>query len=320
MVENTVNHDGVDTRVYHWPMRSPRYVIQIVHGMAEHAGRYDHVARFFNEHGIAVVAHDHRGHGPGRSASPSIEGYFADSSGWARIIEDIDWVRQHFRHEYPDAPWIMLGHSMGSFAVRDYMTRGYDTLAAAILVGTGTWPLGGDIALALARCLAAQRPKDKAKLLNKLCFAGYNRGYKKRTDFDWLSTDPAVVDAYVADPACGFVPTNQFFKDFLEAFKRIDARPSFAVTPRELPILTVSGAKDPVGGTRGASAVSEKYIAAGVQKVNVLLYPAKRHEILNETNRNNVYSDILYWIESLDDAGSGDVADAPGATDTIDEV
>lgn len=300
MPHGVLTHDGIETRIYHWPVERPRCVIQIVHGMAEYAERYERVASFFNANGIAVVAHDHRGHGPQVSDRADL-GFFAETNGWQKVIEDIEVVREHFSHSYPDIPWIMLGHSMGSFALRDAIARGNSaltppSLAGAVVVGTGEWPRMADIGLALTRVIARLAPRSTGHLLNSLVFAGYNRGTEKRTDFDWLCTDPEVVDAYCADPLCGFVPKNQFFADFLGALRRIDAPETFASTPPGLPILLVSGAEDPVGGAEAVESVTAHYRDAGVRQVDSLVYAGKRHEILNETNADAVYQDIVDWI------------------------
>ncbi|WP_026161311.1 alpha/beta hydrolase [Corynebacterium ciconiae] len=293
-----ITHDGIRTRTYHWPVAKPRYVVQIVHGMAEHAGRYGEFAEFLTSHGVAVVAHDHRGHGPEAAAAGEL-GHFADEGGWSRVVEDISLVRTHFQKSYPGVPWIMLGHSMGSFATRDYLTRGYKPLAGAILVGTGRWPRYATPGLMLANLLAARASRSTAHFLNTLVFAGYNKGFERRTSHDWLCSDPAVVDAYCADPMCGFVPTNQFFADFLGAHKRVNTRATFTATPRNLPILVVSGANDPVGGASGATRVANRYDAAGVERVSALVYPGKRHEILQETNKQQVCEDLLLWMSTL---------------------
>ncbi|MBV7301488.1 alpha/beta hydrolase [Corynebacterium sp. TAE3-ERU2] len=298
MINGVITHDGIRTRTYHWPVAKPRQVVQIVHGMAEHAGRYDELAQFLNSNDIAVVAHDHRGHGPEAVTNGPL-GHFADENGWSRVVEDISLVRTHFQRTYPDVPWIMLGHSMGSFATRDYLTRGYQPLAGAILVGTGRWPCYASPGLLLASALAARKPRCTAHLLNTLVFAGYNKGFERRTNVDWLCSDPAVVDSYRADPLCGFVPTNQFFADFLSAHRRVNTRATFSATPRDLPILVVSGAKDPVGGASGATQVANRYDAAGVDRVSAVVYPGKRHEILQETNKQQVYEDLLLWITTL---------------------
>lgn len=289
---------GAELKTYQWlPEGTPRAVVQIAHGMVEHAGRYERFAQALVRDGFAVVAADHRGHG-GSVGDGRPLGWFADKGGWDLVVEDLHALRRATQTRYADTPYFILGHSMGSMLVRDYLTRHGDGLAGAVVVGTGTFPRTGYAGLALARLAAIVRPKGEARLLNQLAFLGYNEGFEGRTDFDWLSRDTAEVDAYVADPLCGFVPTNQFFLDLFTGLQGISSDDSARRIPRDLPIHLVSGEADPVGGRKAVVGLGEQYWRLGLTDVTLTIWPGARHEVLNETNRDEVTADIVDWLNT----------------------
>ena len=287
------------------PLRGdrPRAVIQVVHGMTEHSARYERFATAAVAAGYGVVADDHRGHG--LTAPPGGLGHVADRGGWERVLTDLSAVLDAERASWPGAPVVLLGHSWGSFLVRLLAARRGRDLAGLIVMGTGGDPgaagrVGGAVGSLLCRL---RGPAAPGRLLHFLVFggpSGFNRSFAPaRTEVDWLSRDEAEVDAYVADPLCGFVCSNAFFRD-LAVGPGAAARPAvYRAAPRDLPVLVVSGGRDPVGAAgRGPRQVADAYRRAGAGDVVLRLYPGARHELLNETNRDEVTRDLLDWISA----------------------
>lgn len=277
----------------------PRGVIQVAHGMAEHAGRYERFAAAAVEAGYAVHADDHRGHGL-TIAAPADRGFLADKDGWSEVVGDLATLLRLEQRTYPGVPVVLLGHSWGSFLARDLATRQGADLAALVLTGTGGNPgLAGraGYALASAEC-RLKGPRHPSVALDQLVFGSYNRGFHpQRTAFDWLSRDEAEVDRYLADPLCGFTCTAGFFRDLIAGTFLVSSPRRFRRTPQDLPVHLYSGAMDPVGAQgRGVRQVATQYRRAGVREVGMTLYPGARHEVLNETNREQVTVDILAWI------------------------
>lgn len=293
---------GASLNVLRWaPVegRAPKAVVQLLHGMVEHSRRYAELAEYLIAQGFAVVIHDHRGHGE-TSTDEGLPGFFGASDGWSVVLADVHAVREWVDGEYPGVPHFILGHSMGSLLLRDYLSRHGKGLTGAIVVGTAIWPTGkGDAGLKLAEVLARVAPKSRGSLLNAAMFAGFNDGLEGRTDFDWLSRDRAVVDAYVADPQCGFVPTNVFFRDLMVGTRRANSLVAYQNCPADLPLLIISGAEDPVGGSGAVAEVVGKYRNAGKERLRFAVYEGARHEILNEINRDEVFADVVRWLDSV---------------------
>ena len=277
------------------PEGQPKAVIQLVHGMAEHIDRYDATARALAERGFAVVGHTHLGHG----TQAKIKGYFGEKEGWQHLIDDVHLLRQRTQQHHPGVPYILLGHSMGSFVVRCYLMQYAKGLAGAILSGTGFFPkpvalLG--LGVAKLVCLFGGEKKP-SKLINGIAFGGSNKLFKPaRTDFDWLTRDEAIVDSYVADPYCGFIFTGGGYRDFFTGLNRLT---KVQGVPENLPVLLFSGEKDPVGSGDGVNKVAKQLRDAGVKQVDVKLYPDGRHEMFNELNREEVWQDVAAWVEKL---------------------
>lgn len=295
--------DGFATPVYHWPAPSePRAVVHIVHGMAEHAARYAETAAALNAAGLEVYAHDHRGHG--RSVKePGDEGFFAEDDGWNLAVADVHRLSQHLAGEHPGLPLILLAHSMGSFMAQQLLTEHGDTWAGVALSGSNG-PVGplGTMGRFIARIERRRLGKrGRSKLIHNLSFGAYNKAFKPaRTEFDWLSRDEAIVDAYVADPLCGFVCTTQFWFDMLGGLTRLHAAERLARIPKGLPIYLLAGALDPVSNaTKGLDKLLGLYAKQGLERVTHRFYPEGRHEILNETNREEVRTDLLAWIDGV---------------------
>lgn len=286
---------------YRWmPDETPyKGIVQIVHGMVEYVDRYDDFARFMTDNGYIVVGEDHLGHG-GSVDNESEWGYFAKSNGFNHIINDLHTLHQKQAREFPQLPYFFLGHSMGSFLTRIYISKYGDSLSGAIIMGTGNQPPA--VALcgkALASIISLFKgEKYRSKFINNMAFGSYNKPFKPaRTTNDWLTKDEAIVDAYLADPRCTFVFTLSAYKELFDGVMYVGKKSNIARTPKNLPLLLTSGARDPVGGFgKGVIHVYDMYKAAGIDDVSIKLYDNDRHEILNETDREQVYADILAWI------------------------
>ena len=295
--------DGKSIVYYKWTpanARGVKAVLQIAHGMAEHAARYDRFASFLTEHGFAVFANDHRGHGKTAGSQEAI-GYIEDGDFWEKAVADMRSLYGIAKAEFQGLPYFIFGHSMGSFLSRHYISKYGNELSGSILSGTGGDPgflgkIGAFIAWVESLFKGQKKPSP---FLDTLSFGKFNSEFKpNRTGHDWLSKDEKEVDKYVADPTCGSVFTTGFFIDLLNGIGIINSPKTFYDTPKDLPIYLFAGALDPVGDRgKGVTEVFQKYQKAGVKDVHCKLYENGRHEMLNETNREEVYEDILLWLE-----------------------
>lgn len=275
-----------------------RGIVQMVHGMAEHIDRYAGVAEALNASGYLVTGHNHAGHGTGAG----IKGYFGEKDGWQRLIDDVHCLREQTAAEYPGVPYFILGHSMGSFVVRCYLTQYASGLAGAVISGTGYYGKGlvlAGLALANMEC-ALGKTKKESPLINNIAFSGNNKPFEPgRTGFEWLTRDEEHVDRYVADPLCGFLFTAGGYRDMFRGLNRLTKTEDLKQIPSDLPILFISGQNDPVGSMgAGVTKVSETFRQAGMKDVTVKLYSEARHELFNELNRAEVYADLAAWLES----------------------
>lgn len=292
--------DGTPLHTYRWlPEAPPRAIVQIAHGMAEHAGRYARFAEALTDAGYAVYANDHRGHG--QTAAKADHGYLADRDGFATVVHDLNTVSEFALAEHPGVPLVLFGHSMGSFLSRAYTQAHGARLAALILSGTAgdPGPLGS-VGKRIAGLQARLRGRRHTSgLMDTLTFGQFNNAFKpSRTKYDWLSRDEAEVDTYVADPLCGNVFTASFYNDLIDGVQQVNRPAAFTSVPTDLPVLVIAGAADPVGDSgKGPRTVAESLREAGVTDVMLTLYPDARHEILNETNRDEVTADILTWLD-----------------------
>ena len=275
--------DGTKIVAYRWdPEGPPRAAVQLTHGMGEHARRYDHVARALNDAGFVVYAQDHRGHGA--SADPGMHGNLGQG-GWAALVDDIGLLSAKIRADHPDLPLILLGHSMGSFAVQQYLFDHSADADGVVLTGTAAIDL-------LEGALDLDQPIDLAM---------FNAPFQPaRTDYDWLSRDEAIVDAYVADEWCGFgIDTASARAMFLGARRGADPAQVAAIRSN-LPVYIAVGQSDPVnGGLALLNPLTDRYKAAGLTDVTVRIYPDARHEILNETNRDEVIAELNGWLDRV---------------------
>lgn len=270
-----------------------RAVVQLVHGISEYILRYDPFARYLADHGIAVAGNDHLGHGE-TAEGPEEYGYFDD---WWDLVHDVRALRVRMGEEYPEAPYFLLGHSMGSFVVRTYLVDYPGTLTGAILSGTGQEPAA---LVGLGKWLTGLGDPHKVnRLFTALSLGAYNRQFRpNRTGADWICRDEAVVDAYVADPLCSFVPTAGMNHAMMSGLQYVAKKENLARMDRDMPVYFFAGDADPVGASgRGVEKVERWFREAGVRDVEVKLYPGGRHEMLNETNKEAVWADTLAWIE-----------------------
>ncbi|GGA39042.1 alpha/beta hydrolase [Kroppenstedtia guangzhouensis] len=276
-----------------------RAVVQIVHGMAEHINRYDAFASFLIQRGLVVYGNDHRGHG--RTAGKENRGWFAEDQGFEQVVQDLYRLTQIIRREQPGLPLFLFGHSMGSFLARRIIQLHGDEYQGVILCGTGGDPgwlgrLGLRIARREVKKKGSQTPSP---MMAKLITGGFNRRFRpRRTEVDWLSRDEREVDKYLEDSFCGGVLTAGFYRDLLEGLIMIHREENIQLTPKNLPILLISGEDDPVGDFgKGVRRVVQRYRRAGIKDLRCKLYTGARHELLNELNREEVVQDVINWLE-----------------------
>ena len=281
------------------PDGKPRAVVQIAHGIAEHIDRYRPFMEFLADNGFVVAGNDHLGHGKSIRV-PEEQGFFAEKDGWWRAVDDMDKLHDIMSKEYPELPYVLFGHSMGSFLTRTYLIKHPDKYDAVILSGTGhqspALVLGGNAAASVMAKLNGAMG-DGAKL-DSLAFGSYlSKIENPRTKFDWLSRDAEQVDKYIADPLCGFVGKIGLYRDMMQGIKFITDKKNIAQMNKEKPVYFMSGDGDPVGDYgKGVERAYKAFCDAGLHDVFMRLYPGGRHEMLNETNKEQVYQDILNWL------------------------
>ncbi|WP_249365717.1 alpha/beta hydrolase [Cytobacillus citreus] len=277
-------------------------IVQIVHGMAEHILRYEDFARYLVKRGYLVYGHDHRGHGQTEKKQEDA-GYFTDSEGFEQVVHDVKQLTDLIQTDHPSAPIILFGHSMGSFIARRYVQLFGNQLAGAIFCATGGDPgLVGKVGKFIAERECRKKGRRTASpKLDQLSFGNFNKQFKPtRTSFDWLSRDEKQVDLYIADPACGNIFTAGFFVDLLTGLLTIHRQEEINKIPKSLPLLLIAGDKDPVGKNgKGVVQVYQQYERTAIEDISIKLYEGARHEILNETNREEVFSDIATWIAGI---------------------
>ncbi len=281
------------------PDTTPKSVVQIAHGIAEHIDRYEDFMRFLAENGFVAVGNDHLGHGKS-IARLEEQGIFAENNGWNYVVEDMKKLREQVREQFPNIPYVFFGHSMGSFLTRTFLILHPDLYDAAILSGTGHQSAalvnGGYLAAELMTKLKG--PHASGQALNDMAFGSYcKRIENPRTPFDWLSRDNEAVDKYIADPLCGFVCKTSLYRDMMGGLKFLTNQKNINKMNKTLPIYFMSGAEDPVGDYgAGVETAYKAFCRAGLKDVMIRLYPGGRHEMLNELNRDEVMQDILSWL------------------------
>lgn len=276
-----------------------RGIVQISHGMCEYFSRYTMFAKYLCSLGFIVCGNDHIGHGASAPRTNEL-GFFSVRDGWNFLIQDMQKLTDIMQTRYPDLPYFVLGHSMGSLITRIYLTSCGDRLSGCILSGTaGPNPLART-GVRVANSVAHSKGMTyRSSFLSNLAFKNYNRKIPEpHSTFDWLSRDPNVVQMFQSDAKCNFIFTAAGFRDLFTLVERANHSRCFRNTPHSLPLLLISGDRDPVGGYGdGVRRVAKLYRAAGQKDLDIIFYKDGRHEILNETNRLDVFGDISRWLE-----------------------
>ena len=283
------------------PEGEPIAILQICHGMCEYIDRYDDFAGYLCDRGFYVVGNDHLGHGESVKDDDHY-GYFHPSKGNTYLLGDMEEVRKTAAKKYPGIPYFLLGHSMGSFLTRQYMTLAGSELSGVIIMGTGNQP---SAMLKVGKTLSAAFAKkntwfDRNTTMAKIAFAGYNDKIEnQRTLMDWLSRDEGIVDKYVEDPWCTFRFTLNGYYNLFYSIEEAQNPRNVANMPKNLPLFIVSGDEDPVGNyVKGVVKVYAFYKNEGIEDVSIKLYEGYRHEILNEIGREIVYEDLEKWMKA----------------------
>jgi alpha-beta hydrolase superfamily lysophospholipase len=276
--------DGEDIALFRWTGdAAPKAIVQIAHGMGEHAARYRRLAEALTTAGYVVYANDHRGHG--RTAGSAERQGDLGASGWGGLVSDIGALGELARREHPAVPLVVLGHSMGSFAVQEYLLDRSADVDAVVLSGTSAL----DVIAPLV---------DPTKEVD---LSAFNAAFDPaRTDYDWLSRDTDEVDRYIADPACGFGLDPKATASMLDGLAPTSDPDRLRAIRSDLPIYLLSGSADPLaGGGELIELVASRYRQAGVKDVTVALYPEARHEVFNETNRDEITADLVAWLDRV---------------------
>ena len=279
-------------------------ILQIAHGMQEYIERYNDFALFLAEKGYIVAANDHLGHG-GSVGQGGQFGYFADKDGNQCLIRDMYKLQKLVKDEYPEVPYVLLGHSMGSFLARQYLCQYGEGLDGAIISGTACHTKAeADLGMTLCRVIAAFKGWHYcSKMVAGIAMGGYLKRIKNpRTVYDWLTRDEKIVDEYAANDASGFDFTLNGYYNMFAGLKYLTVRRHLEKIPRDLPVLLIAGEEDPVGAYgSGPRKVAEELKAIGIMDVEIILYPDDRHEVLNELDRNKVWNDVLGWLKKKGD-------------------
>ena len=298
-----ITRDNTKIFYYHWKsaLKSSKGVVQIAHGMGEHAGRYQPIAELLQKHGYDVYANDHRIHGKS-SKTKDLLGVYGGENYFEDAVEDMHEFSLVIKQDHPDEKIILFGHSMGSFFSREYVTRYGDDIKVLILSGTASYMKGlGAVGMAGASMVKFFKGgKQSSNALKALFFTEFNKKFKpNRTKVDWISSDPNQVDLFDADPYRIEDFSTNVFIAILKGSKKINQKETFYATPKELPIYMFAGDKDPVGDMgRGVKKVASQYINAGVNDLTLKLYEGGRHEMLNETNKEQVEIDFINWLNA----------------------
>lgn len=281
------------------PKNKLRGVVQISHGMCEYFLRYHEFCAFLNEHGMAVVGNDHLGHGGSVKTIEEL-GWFSERNGWKYAVKDLHTMMNLAKQEFPGVPYVLMGHSMGSFLVRAFLTQYSSELSGTILCGTG----GRNPFVGLGILLASISTKlhgqqYRSKFIDKLAFGNYCRRYDcVSSPKEWITRDKSIIEKYANDPYCRFTFTSSAFRDLFRMNQYVNSRKWASLIQDDIPILVISGDMDPVGDYgKGVSWVYAQLQKSG-KSAELKLYPQARHEILNETNRQEVYADILSWFNT----------------------
>ncbi|CAM5672401.1 hydrolase [Streptomyces spiroverticillatus] len=293
-------HDGVQIATYTWLPDSgrPRALVQIAHGAAEHAQRYDRFARHLLSHGYGVLASDHRGHGATATGTGGLG--VAGDDGWRNMVADLRTVGDQARTLHPGVPVVLLGHSLGAMLARDYAQEYPDGLAGVILSGVFRSLPGTDLEAAITDLerQAEAEGRDAVASFTADRFANFNDAFTHRTGFEWLSRDEAEVDAYAADERCGFPFSTGLSLDWVHGIRKLNDPRNLARIPADLPFHLAVGTEDPCNqGMTLVHELLEDLRYAGIEDLTWKGYEGARHEILNETNRAEVQDDLTAWLD-----------------------
>lgn len=283
------------------PAGKIKAVLQISHGMVEYIDRYDEFARFLNQHGYYVVGQDHLGHGES-VLSDEYHGFFHEKDGNECVIGDIHELRLITEKKFPDVPYFLLGHSMGSFLTRQYIQMHGNGLSGVIIMGTGSQPLFLiKLGKLLCKIIAGWKGWNyRSAFVNNMAFGAYNKKFHPvQTSVDWISRNEDNIKKYLQDPWCTFIFTLNGYYHMFRGMEQLGRKDNLNHIPKNLPIFFVSGQDDPVGNFgKGVEHIYRKYRNAGISDVSIKLYKNDRHEILNETDRWDVFEDLYQWLES----------------------
>lgn len=298
-----LSSDGMtEIHAIRWiPDDAPKAVLQISHGMVEYINRYDEFASALAGRGVLVTGNDHLGHGDSVQ-SEAHYGYFAAENGNECLLKDIHKLRKLTQKEYPQIPYFLLGHSMGSFLVRQYLGFYGEGLAGAVVMGTGYQPrIVTQFGMALATVMAKLKGWDhRSGFLDRIAFGGYNKKFGAPDGKEWLSRNAENVEVYKNEPRCGFVFTLNGYYNLFYSICMLSYPKFLERMPKKLPVFFVAGEDDPVGQFgKGVTKVYQQFLKCGMENVSCKLYPQQRHEILNELERESVYGDIFGWMETL---------------------
>lgn len=297
-----LDEENVRIHVYHWlPDEAIEIqgVVQIAHGMTETALRYERFAEELTAAGYVVYANDHRGHG--RTAATEQDLGYVGENGFMWMVRNMAQLTKIIREQHNNLPLFLFAHSMGSFLAQQYITEHADLIDGLILCGSNG-PRGPELlaGVSVTKLIASMKgSRHRSAFIDKLAFGSFNRKFKPaRTQVDWLSRDPKEVDKYVEDPYCGFLSTVGFYRDFFKLLRNIHRPEVMNHIPKQLPILLIAGDDDPVGNYgKGVRKLADQYRQLGLEQVECKLYEGARHELLNETNRDEVTADCLAWLQ-----------------------
>ena len=295
--------DGkTDVAAYFWYAQgvTPRAIIQLSHGMCEYVERYDAWARRFAEAGYVFCGNDHLGHGHTAQKESDL-GYMAKRSGAALLVEDVHRMTLLAKEKFAGVPLVLYGHSMGSFVARAYLARYGEELAGALISGTAGPGLPTGLGKMMAHTVGAVRgERHRSRLLTSMAFGSYNKKFgEEKSLFSWLTRDAEVRERYANDPFCTFVFTAAGYDTLFDLIGGISDKKWAHAVPKHLPVLLFAGDMDPVGGYgKGVKKVYERLVAAGCN-ARLRLYEGGRHEMHNETNKDEVFADLVAYLEEI---------------------
>ena len=280
------------------PDDSPRAIVQIVHGMCEYFERYDPIARFLCSKGYVVCGHDHIGHGHSVPSDDDL-GFFAEKDGDKYVVADVGKMRDIMREKYRSLPYILIGHSFGSFVSRAFVATHPDAVDALILSGTAGQKQPVGAGSALCKIISAFKGKRyRSKLVSSIAFAGYNKRFEGNTGAEWVTSDPEMLAKYASDKYCTYTFTLQAYRDMFALIKFIQSKEWYESMPKNLPIFVIAGENDPVSAyCKGITILVEKLKEAGVSDLEYKIYSGERHDLFTGLRREEAFGDVAEWID-----------------------